>query len=105
MADQLGIALIGCGMISEVQSKAIGPLPTARVVGYSATVPETAHRRAAEFGGRAYATVEELLADRNVHAVSICTPSGLHMEPAVQSARAGKHVMVEKPIEITLERV
>jgi predicted dehydrogenase len=105
MTDKTGIALIGCGMISEFQAKAIGALPDARVVGFFDTVPELTQRRAAEFSGRAYATIEELLADRSVDAVSICTPSGLHMEPAVQAARAGKHVMVEKPIEVTLERV
>jgi predicted dehydrogenase len=64
-----------------------------------------AKNRAKEFGGKAYATLEEMFTDRGVDAVSICTPSGLHMEPAVQAARAGKHVMVEKPIEVTLERV
>lgn len=105
MADKTGIALIGCGMISEFQSKAINALPDACVVGFFDTVPEMAKNRAKEFGGRAYATIEELCADARVQAVSICTPSGTHMDPAVQAAKAGKHVMVEKPIEITPERV
>jgi predicted dehydrogenase len=105
MTDKLGIAIIGCGMISEFQAKAIGALPDATVVGFFDTVPEMARNRAAQFGGRAYATIEELLADGQVNAVSICTPSGTHLEPAVQAAGAGKHVMVEKPIEITTERV
>ena len=105
MADKLGIALIGCGMISEFQSKAINALPDARVVGFFDTIAEMAKKRAAQFSGRAYASLEEMLADRQVHAVSICTPSGTHMEPAVQAARAGKHVMVEKPAEVTPERI
>jgi predicted dehydrogenase len=105
MADKTGIAIIGCGMISEFQSKAIGALPDARVAGFFDTVPDMARRRAAEFGGKAFATIEEMLADPSVDAVSICTPSGTHMEPSVQAAKAGKHVMVEKPIEITTERV
>src|SRR5262249_56376649 len=84
MTDKTGIAIVGCGMISEFQAKAIRALPDARVVGFFDTVPEMARSRAAEFGGRAYATIEELLADRSVAAVSICTPSGLHIEPAVQ---------------------
>ena len=103
--DKTGIAIIGCGMISEFQAKAIGALPDAYVAGFFDTVPEMARKRAAEFGGRAFATLNELAADPQVHAVSICTPSGTHMDPAVQAARAGKHVMVEKPIEITIERV
>jgi predicted dehydrogenase len=103
--EKLGIALIGCGMISEFQAKAIGALPDAYVAGFFDTVSEMARSRAAQFGAPAFATIEELLADRRVHAVSICTPSGTHLEPAVQAARAGRHVMVEKPIEITTERV
>src|SRR3954469_5069570 len=105
MSDQTGIAIIGCGMISEFQSKAINALPDPRVVGFYDTVAEMAKKRAGGFGGRPYATIDEMLADPAVHAVSICTPSGLHMEPAVQAARAGKHVMVEKPIEVTVERI
>lgn len=105
MNEKTGVALIGCGMISEFQSKAINALPDARVVGYYDTVADMAKKRAAEYNGRAYATIEEMLSDKAVDAVSICTPSGLHMEPAVQAARAGKHVMVEKPIEVTIDRV
>jgi len=105
MSEKTGVAIIGCGMISEFQSKAIAALPDARVVGYFDTVAEMAKKRAGEYGAKAYATLDEMFADGAVHAVSICTPSGLHMEPAVAAARAGKHVMVEKPIEVTLERI
>jgi predicted dehydrogenase len=105
MTDKIGIAIIGCGMISEFQAKAIGALPDAWVTGFFDTVPEMAKGRAAQFGGRAYATLDELLADKRAQAASICTPSGTHMEPAVQAARAGKHLMVEKPLEVTVERV
>jgi len=103
--DKLGIAIIGCGMISEFQAKAIQALPDARVAGFYDAVPDLSGKRAAEFGARAYRSLDELLDDPSVAATSICTPSGAHLEPAVRSAEAGKHVMVEKPLEITLERV
>ena len=45
-----------------------------------------------------------MLAHPGLDVVCVCTPSGAHMEPAVQAARAGKHVVVEKPLEITLPR-
>ncbi|HVJ83775.1 MAG TPA: Gfo/Idh/MocA family oxidoreductase, partial [Planctomycetia bacterium] len=48
--------------------------------------------------------VEELLSRKDVQVVNICTPSGAHLDPAVAAAAAGKHVVVEKPLEITLER-
>lgn len=102
--SKTGIAIVGCGMISEFQGKAISALPDARVAGFYDTVPAMAQKRAAEFSAKAYATLEEMFADKDVAAVSICTPSGLHLEPAVQAAKAGKHVMVEKPMEVTADR-
>jgi predicted dehydrogenase len=51
-----------------------------------------------------HSDVAPVLARRDVHIIVICTPSGAHMEPAVAAAKAGKHVVVEKPLEITLER-
>jgi predicted dehydrogenase len=52
----------------------------------------------------AYNDMRAFLADSQLDVVSICTPSGAHMEPALAAARAGKHVIVEKPLEITLKR-
>ena len=103
--DSMGIAIIGCGMISEFQSQAIGNLPNARVVAYFDTIAEMARKRAEQFGAKAYDDYTAMLADPAVDAVSICTPSGSHLEPAVEAAEAGKHVMVEKPVEITPERI
>jgi UDP-N-acetyl-2-amino-2-deoxyglucuronate dehydrogenase len=103
--DKIGFAIVGCGMISEFQSQALGALPDAEVVGYYDAVEELAAKRAAEYGARAYPELEALFEAPGVDVVSICTPSGSHLEPALAAARAGKHVMVEKPLEITVERV
>jgi UDP-N-acetyl-2-amino-2-deoxyglucuronate dehydrogenase len=100
----IGIGIVGCGMISQVQADAIRQVAGGRVVAFCDSVPAAAQARAAQFGGRAYTAVDDLLADPAVDAVSICTPSGLHLEPALLAARAKKHVMVEKPIEVTVER-
>ncbi|MBI4584059.1 MAG: Gfo/Idh/MocA family oxidoreductase [Planctomycetes bacterium] len=98
------IGLIGCGMISEFQSEAIRQVPHAEIAGYYDMVAERAQARSARYGGKVYKDLEDMLRDPGVTAVSICTPSGLHLEPAVAAAKAGKHIMVEKPIEITPER-
>src|SRR5688572_10390750 len=103
--DQVGFGIVGCGMISEFQARAIGDLPDARVVAFHDAVPELARKRAEECKSRACATLDELLAMPDVQVVSICTPSGAHLEPALAAARAGKHVVVEKPLEVTVERV
>ena len=51
-----------------------------------------------------YTDLDAMLADPKVDIVTIATPSGAHMEPAVAAAKAGKHVIVEKPLEITLKK-
>lgn len=98
------IGIVGCGMISEFQALALGELDGAEVAGFYNRSPDKAKARVDEFGGTFYATIDDMLADGSVAAISICTPSGEHLEVAVQAAGAGKHVMVEKPIEVTPER-
>jgi predicted dehydrogenase len=88
--DPLGIAIVGCGMISEFQCKAIRALPQARLAGFFDNVPELAQKRASEHGARSLETNDELLKSPDVDAVSICTPSGAHLEPRGGAARAGK---------------
>ena len=51
---------------------------------------------------RVYDDLDAMLAHPGLDVVCVCTPSGAHLDPAVQAARAGKHVVVEKPLEITL---
>ena len=101
----IGIGIVGCGMISAVQVEAFRKVPGARIVAFHDAVPAVAMARAEQFGGTPHIHMQDLLANPDVDAVSICTPSGLHLEPAVQAARAGKHVIVEKPLEVTLDRV
>ena len=103
--NEICFGIIGCGMISEFQSDAIQKVPGARVVAFYDTQRAAAEARAAQFGGKVYTSVEDLVKDPMVDAVSICTPSGMHMEAAVIAANAHKHVMVEKPMEVTVERV
>ena len=85
---QLGIGLVGSGMISEFQAQAIGDLDNAVVTGFYDMVPELAAKRAEQFGRKAYSSMEELLADEGVDIVSICTPSGSHLEPSLAAAAA-----------------
>ncbi|HQI28825.1 MAG TPA: Gfo/Idh/MocA family oxidoreductase, partial [Sedimentisphaerales bacterium] len=60
---------------------------------------------AQKYAGRAYGSYEDMLDNDDIDIVTIATPSGLHMQPTVAAAKAGKHVICEKPIEITLERI
>jgi predicted dehydrogenase len=100
----LGFGIIGCGMISNFHARAINDVRGAKLVGCFDQVPAAADRLSQTTGCRAYYKLDELLADPAVNVVTIGTPSGAHMEPAIAAARAGKHVIVEKPLEITLKR-
>jgi predicted dehydrogenase len=99
-----GFGIIGCGMIANFHVKAINDIPGAKVAACFDTIAASADRLAAATGCRAYHNLDEMMADPAVTVVTIGTPSGAHMEPAVAAARAGKHVIVEKPLEVTLEK-
>jgi predicted dehydrogenase len=98
------IGIVGCGMISEFQALALQQLDGVEVAGFCNRTPEKARHRVEQFGGECYPTLGDMLLDDGLTAVSVCTPSGEHLDAAVKAARAGKHVMVEKPIEVTPER-
>ncbi len=100
----IGFGIIGCGMIAGFHCRAISDVRGAKLVGCFDMVPAAAGRLAEQTGAKAYGTLKKMLADEAIDVVTIGTPSGAHMEPAVAAARAGKHVIVEKPLEITLRR-
>ncbi|MEX1223554.1 MAG: Gfo/Idh/MocA family oxidoreductase [Pirellulales bacterium] len=99
-----GFGIIGCGMISRFHAKAIAEVRGAKLVACFDQFPGSADKLAAETGCQAYHTLDAMLADEQVDVVVVGTPSGAHMEPSVAAAKAGKHVIVEKPLEITLKR-
>jgi UDP-N-acetyl-2-amino-2-deoxyglucuronate dehydrogenase len=102
---QLGFGVIGCGMIANFHAEALKHIPEARMTACFDTFTASAEKfAAANAGVTHHQTLDSMLADKNVDVVCICTPSGSHRDPAVQAANAGKHVVVEKPMEITLDR-
>lgn len=106
MAKTYGIGVIGAGFIGEYHAQAIGQLPNARLVAGCARSDKTVARFSQKFPqAKMYRDYADMLKDPQVDIVTIATPSGSHLEPAVEAARAGKHVIVEKPIEITLDRI
>lgn len=97
--------IIGAGLIADFHARSIGDLPNAKLVGCCDKVPEKAKKLADKFGVRAFDDYEQMLASDEIDVVTIATPSGFHMEPTIAAAEAGKHVICEKPVEITLERI
>ena len=99
-----GFALVGTGMISHFHAKAIKAIRGANLVGCFDQIPKYARAFARQNTCIAWNSINDLLNNPSVDIVCICTPSGAHMDPAVAAASAGKHVAVEKPLEITLKR-
>ncbi|MCA9009536.1 MAG: Gfo/Idh/MocA family oxidoreductase [Planctomycetaceae bacterium] len=100
----VGFGIVGTGMISHFHAKAIQQIDGAAVVGCFNHSQEKADAFAVEYGCKAYTSLDAMLADPNISIINICTPSGAHLDPAIASAKAGKHVVVEKPLEISLSR-
>ncbi|MGL4554208.1 MAG: Gfo/Idh/MocA family protein [Gemmataceae bacterium] len=102
----LGFAIVGCGLIARFHARALAEIPGVRLAALVSRSAASAATFAAELGtGPAlYTDLGQALDDPAVHAVIITTPSGAHLDPAVRCAAAGRHVVVEKPLEITAER-
>lgn len=99
-----GFAIVGTGTIGAFHARAIETLDNARFVGAFDSNPQSLAKFSAEFPGKCYADLGSLVKDPDVSIVTICTPSALHVEPALAAIEAGKHVIIEKPLDVTLER-
>ena len=97
-----GIGIIGAGSFGEIHAKAIATLSNAKLVASSRTNSEALERFTRQFGGRGYLNYEELLKDDDVSVVVISAPHHLHTEMAECAARAGKHILLEKPMAPSL---
>lgn len=101
-AEPLRFALVGCGAIAPTQAKALQGLPGQAILTHCCDLDAD---RAAAFAAKhslAVASWTEILADPVIDAVTLCTPSGAHGALAAEALRAGKHVVVEKPMEVTV---
>jgi len=105
MSRTVGFGLVGCGMIAAHHARAIAASHGGRLVVAHSRGRERAEKLAQEFGANVADSIEGLVANPAVDVVIVTTPSGAHLEPALAAAAAGKHVLVEKPLEVSLERI
>ena len=102
MSMDIGFGIVGAGMVARYHARAISATAGARLAAVCRADAARADEAAAELGVPCEASLEALLERSDVDAVCLCTPSGLHAEQAVAAARAGKHVLVEKPMALRL---
>ncbi|MBI1375441.1 MAG: gfo/Idh/MocA family oxidoreductase [Phycisphaera sp.] len=105
MSTKYRIGIIGVGAIAEMHARAIADLPNAELVAATCRTEAKGRKFVETFGGVWHPTYEQMLDAEKPDLVTICTPSGAHLEPALAAFERGVHVLCEKPIEITLDRV
>jgi UDP-N-acetyl-2-amino-2-deoxyglucuronate dehydrogenase len=97
--------IVGTGMIADFHARAIQSLPNAELMGFYGTNPIKTSKLTEKYQSRSWDSLGQMLQSDDVEIITIATPSGSHIEAAVEAANNGKHVICEKPLEIKLERI
>lgn len=98
------IGILGCGKIAQVRHiPELADNPDVQLVGYYNPTTSRAEDMAAKYGGKVYASVEELTADPEIDAVVVALANQAHASVTIQALNAGKDVLCEKPMAVTLE--
>lgn len=101
VSDSPNIVVVGLGAIGLEHAAVHAASAGVELVGFCDLDGARAEAAAQQFGGRTYESVAEIASDSTVDAVSLCTPDHLHVADATTLIRAGKHVLVEKPVALT----
>lgn len=101
---KVGYGIIGAGNIANFHAQALSMLDNSELIGFYDKIPAAAERMAQKWNCKAYTDFEAFLNDPAIQAVTIATPSGLHGSVAIPAAQHGKHILCEKPLDITIEK-
>ena len=99
-----GFGIIGTGDIAAVHARAIASVVNAHLAGVTDIAGDKALAFSKQFSCKVFDSVSALVNSPEIEIVCICTPSGTHLEPALEVIKAGKHCIVEKPLEVTMRR-
>lgn len=104
---QLNIGIIGAGRIGKVHMQSITyNVPSAKVLGITDVFKDGLQELADKYGiEKVYADYKEMLADKDIDAVLVCSSTDTHADISIEAARAGKHIFCEKPVDLTPEKV
>ena len=101
--EKLKTGIIGCGKVGGIHAAALAGLKGSELTAVCDSDPARAREFGRTYGAKPYSEVGEMLAGANLDVVNVCTPHPLHRESAVMAAKAGVHVLVEKPLASSLE--
>lgn len=102
MTERLRFGLIGCGRVAPRHAESIAQAPQATLAAVADVRASRAERFAVQYHADPYTDYRRLIERPDIDIVNICTPSGLHAAMAIEAMRAGKHVIVEKPMALSL---
>jgi len=98
----LKVGIIGIGTMGRFHSQAYSKIEGVKIIGYVDPRLDAAQELAKQYNAKATANASELINDREVDIIDICTPTSFHKEYTIKAAKAGKHVFCEKPIARTI---
>ncbi len=101
----IGFGIIGCGAIAPLHAESLQRIRGAKLVAAADLSEANVKRIASEYGAIPYTDYRVLLARDDIQAVSLCVPSGMRAEIAEVCAAAGKHILAEKPLEVSSKRI
>ncbi len=101
---RLNFAIVGCGSISKTHIIALSKIPRAKIYAVCDKSEERAKAVAEATGAKSYTNLDDMLDNREIDVALILTASGMHAELGIKAAKAKKNVIVEKPIDISVEK-
>lgn len=102
--ETVGFAVVGAGLVGPTHAAAAAHAPGGRLAAVVDTIPERAQALAEQYDADWYTELDAVLTRDDIHVVCICLPTRLHLDIGERVAEAGKHIVMEKPLELTLER-
>ena len=102
---RMGFGIVGGGMIAGFHAQAIEAMAQGELLAVYDIDPDNAAGFGAKYGCAAYHNLDEFLAHPGLELVTVATPSGLHLEAAEAIATAKKHILCEKPMEVSIDRI
>jgi UDP-N-acetyl-2-amino-2-deoxyglucuronate dehydrogenase len=101
--NQFQIAILGCGKVAHLHAQAVQNLPNAKLAAVWSRTKKTADEFAEQYETRSFQNIAEMINQAKIDLSIVCTPHPFHREPAIEAAKAGAHVLAEKPLASNLE--
>jgi predicted dehydrogenase len=103
MGTNIGFGIVGAGLVAPFHLNAVKDSRGGKAIGIFDVARERAAQVAERFGIKVFSSLQEMLEDKSVNVVCVATPNHLHRDPVIQAARAGRHVLTEKPPAMSLK--